>query len=131
MDLSRPNLQLTGETVIVNTPGACKVAQGIFRLENREAAPLPVAVNVAWVEFGNGWQLLLPDFAVYDLAQGLPLDPRRFTIGAQASLPIKIDFVQPAYEPDFGEWTAVGLRLEAGGVWLEALSSVEFVRRAG
>ncbi len=127
---STPDLQLTGGTVTIITPGAHEVAQGMFRLENRDGGQLLGTFDTAWLEFERGRQVLLPEVIVYELSRGLPLDPQRFTIGAQASLPIEIDFVEPAYEPDFGECTAVGLRLEVGGVVLEALSPVEFVHAA-
>ncbi len=128
MDSSTPNLQLTGGTVTVSTPDARKVSQGLFRLENQEAAQFHGSFNLAWLEFGSGRQVLLPEVIVYELSLGQPLDPQGFTIGAQASLHIEVNFEESPYEPDFGECTAVGLRLEVGGVVLEALSPVEFVR---
>ena len=130
MDAHTPRLQLTGETVVINRPATHAVAQGRFCLENREAVAVRGAVNAAWLEFDSGGQVLLPDLTLCDRELDLPLNQERFTLGAQASLPIQIDFVEPAYEPALGECTAVGLRLEVGGVLLEALSPVEFAHRA-
>ena len=128
MDTGIPNLQLNGELVTIHTPAARKVGQGKFCLENREGASFRATINVAWLEFGSGRQVLVSDLTVSDRERDLPLNPERFTVEAQASLPFQIDFVEPAYEPGWGECTAVGLRLEVGGTELEALSPVEFVR---
>ncbi len=130
MDSRTPNLQLTGGSVISITPGTRKVSQGIFRLENREATPFCGSFNAAWLKYGSGRQIFLPEIIVYETSLGQPLEPQQFTVGAQASLPIEIDFVAPDYEPDYGKCTAVGLRLEVGGVSLEALSPVVIVRAA-
>jgi hypothetical protein len=121
------NLKLRGEPVTVDALALRKVREGKFCLENGEDAAFPVGVNVVWLEFGSGRQVLLPDFTISDLAMDLPLNPARFTIGRQTSLLFQIGFAEPAYVPALGECTAVGLRLEAAGIELETLSPVEYI----
>jgi len=130
MATSIPDVLFSGETVVID-PAAGSVSRGKFYLENRKASVFQAAVNVAWLEFGSGRQVLLSDLTVYDLDQGLPLNPERLSLGAQAVLPFEIAFADAAYKPAMGECTAVGLRLESDGVLLEALSPVEFAHRAG
>ncbi len=130
METSISNILFRGDTVTID-PTANSVGRGRFCLENRETSTLRAAVNVAWLEFGGGQQVLLPDIAIYDLDHGVQLSPERLILGAQTVLPFEIAFEDVAYEPAMGECMAVGLRLEGDCVLLEALSPVERVRTAG
>ena len=121
-------VQLGGETVTVSYIADPSVGHGQFRLENYGTAAVMASVTSAWLELGTHRQPL-PAITVYNLDHEQTLDPESFRVDAGATMRFLIGFPEFAYEPHFGESTAVGLRLKVHGAEIQALSPVKFVRR--
>lgn len=120
--------QLIGETVTVSYVADPSVGHGQFRLENRGVVAVMAAVESAWLELG-AYRQPLASFTVFDLAQEQMVNPQSFTVDAGATMTFLLGFPRVAYEPRFGESTAVGIRLRANSVELQALSAIVFERR--
>ena len=120
--------QLIGETVTVSYVADPSVGHGRFRLENHEAVAVTAAVESAWLELG-GHRQPLAGITVFDLDQDRMVNPASFRIDAEATVTFMLGFPKVAYEPRFGESSAVGLRLSVNGAELQALSPIVFEPR--
>src|SRR5712691_4238223 len=121
-------LSLIGSTVVVNYVADPSFGHGQFRLENRGVVAVTAAVAAGWLELGDR-QEPLARVTVFDLDQDRMVDPSSFSVEAGATMSFLLGFPERVYEPRFGESVAVGLRLGANGVELQARSRIEYVRR--
>lgn len=128
MNTQHSDLQLIGETVTVSYVADPSVGHGQFRLENRGAVAVTVAVELAWLELG-GHRHTLASITVFDLDQDRMVNLEGFKVDTKATLSFLLGFPKVAHEPRFGESSAVGLRLRVNGAELQALSPIKFVRR--
>lgn len=128
MTAHHSNFHLIGETVIVSYVADPSVGHGQFRLENRGAVAVVAAVESAWLEFGAHRQPLA-EVTVFDLDQEQTVNPGGFKVEARATVTFMLGFPKVAYEPRFGESSAVGVRLSVNGAELQALSPIVFQRR--
>jgi hypothetical protein len=128
MTPQQSDVQLIGETVTVSYVADPSIGRGQFRLENAQTAPITASVVSAWLELGDN-QRPLTGISVFDLDHDQALDPDHFEVGAESTLRFLMGFPVVAYEPRFGEATAVGLRLNVDGTELTARSLIEFIRR--
>ena len=128
MNTSHSVIQLTGEAVTVSYVADPSVGHGKFRLENRGAVAVTVAVESAWLELGEHLQSL-ERISVFDLDEDRSLGSESFRVEAGTTVTFLLGFPKIAYEPRFGESTTVGLRLSVSGAEIQALSPLRFIRR--
>ncbi len=122
------DLRLVGETVEISYVTDPVIGHGQFRLENRGLNAVSAAVESAWLTLGARRQSLT-EVSVYVTGEEQTVDSQNFEVKAQEALNFLLGFPAVAYNPAFGESVAVGLRLQADGVELEAFSPITFVRR--
>jgi hypothetical protein len=125
-DYSGP--QLIGETVTVSYVADPSVGHGQFRLENRGVVTVTAALESARLQLGAHRQPLV-GITVYDLDQEQMVNPESFKVDVGTTMRFLVGFPKVAYEPRFGESTAVELLLKVDGATLQALSPIKFVRR--
>jgi hypothetical protein len=125
---SQPDSQLIGETVTISYITDPSVGHGRFRLENYGDTSVIATVKLAWLEFGEHQQVLA-GVTLFDIDQERMVNPESFTISAKSAETFLVGFPKVAHEPRFGEIAAVGLRLNANGINLQALSPIKFERR--
>lgn len=123
-----PDLQLIGETVTVSYVTDPSVGRGQFRIENHGTAAVTAVVESAWLELG-GYRQPLVGITVFDLDHERMVNPESFKVDAETTMMFLVGFPVVAHEPRFGESVAVGLRLSVNGTELQALSTIELVRR--
>ena len=128
MTANRSNAELTGETVTVSYLADPVVGHGLFLLENHGAAAITVSVQSAWLEIG-GHQQPLAGISVFDLDKEESVNHEEFRVSAGASFRFMLGFPKVAFAPRFGEAVVVGLRVNANGNQLQALSPIRFERR--
>lgn len=124
----RSDLRLAGETVEISYVADPVIGHGQFRLENGGMNAVSATVESAWLTLGARQQPLT-EVSVYVTGEEQTVDSQNFEVKAQAILNFLLGFPAVAYEPVFGESVAVGLRLQADGMELEAFSPITFVRR--
>jgi hypothetical protein len=122
------DFKLIGETVTVSYIVDPSVGHGQFRLENHGTVAVMAVIESVWLELG-AQRRPLSGITVYNLDHEQTVNTERFNVDAGASMRFLVGFPVVAYEPRFGESTAVGLRLSVDGAEFQALSPVEFVRR--
>ncbi|MBW4528045.1 MAG: hypothetical protein KME18_23165 [Phormidium tanganyikae FI6-MK23] len=121
------NVRLIGETVTISYVADPGISRGQFRLENHGTTAISAKVEAVWLEREE--QEPLTEISIFDLAQEQTVSSEHLVVQAGAAMTFLAGFPRIAYEPQFGETVAVGLRLIVDGVALEALSPIEFVRR--
>ncbi len=119
--------RLMGEPVTISYVADPGLSRGQFRLENHGTAAITAKVEAVWLE--REGQQPLTEITIFNLEQEQTVSPENLTVQAGTAMTFLVGFPRIAYEPDFGETVAVGLRLSINGVELQALSPVEFIRR--
>jgi len=119
---------LAGQTVTVNYTADPKFGHGQFQLDNPTSTVLRASVDAAWLELGERRQTL-EHVTLYDLDHETSVNPSGFQVEPQAVMNFLIGFPVIAHEPQFGQFTAVGLRLRMDDFKQEALSPIKFIRR--
>ena len=120
--------RLIGETVTVSYVADPSIGHGQFLLENYEAYAVTASVESAWLELGTQ-RHPLTGISVYDLDREQAVNPKSFNVGAGVTMKFLVGFPKLAYDPRFGEFTAVNLRLNVNDAELQALSPIVFERR--
>jgi hypothetical protein len=128
MTSNHSNPLLIGEMVTISYLTDPSLGYGQFRLENPTAKVLNARVEDAWLEIGDRRQSL-ENVSIFDRVGNQPVDPKSFNVAAGAELSFLLNFLPVACNPRFGETYTVGLRIKANGAEVEALSSIQLVRR--
>jgi hypothetical protein len=121
-------LRLIGEPVIVSYIANPFIGHGQFRLENHGASAVAASIDAVWLELGES-RKQLSDISAFDLDHDRPANPDSLTVEAESMIRFLVGFPRLAHEPPFGESAAVRLRVHSGGVQLQAVSPIKFVRR--
>ena len=128
MAANRADIELKGETVIVNYIADPSLRYGRFHLENHRLSAVTASVESAWMELAGRRRPLLK-FSVFDLDREQTVDAAGFDIAQGTDVTFLLNFPKLAYLPSFGESAAVGLILRVSDLELQAVSSIQFEKR--
>ena len=123
-----PEFELVGEKVVISFVSDPSIGRGHFHLKNRTSLSETATIESSWLEL-NGDVRLLPEISVFDRKLAREVDPKQIDVGPESTVEFYVGFPRITLEPRFGDSGSVGIRLRIGGVQLEAISNLQFVRR--